>query len=203
MAPPTRGAPEGNCGRRVQPKSWLKERSRMASERNRGLYDPRNEHDACGVGFVVNIKGRKSHEIIRRGLEILVNLDHRGAVGADPLVGDGTGCLIQIPDALLRHWAEERGLTLPPPGRYAVAMCFLPMEQKARAYAVAQIERIVRVEGQTLLAWRDVPTDTAGLGKRVIETMPHIAQAIVCASAEIADQDAFERKILVIRKQVL
>ena len=175
----------------------------MNEARGPGLYDPRNEHDSCGVGFVANIKGRKSHEIIRRGLEILVNLDHRGAVGADPLVGDGAGCLIQIPDALLRHWAEERGLALPPPGRYAVAMCFLPMEAKAQAYAVAQIERVVRVEGQTLLGWRDVPTDTTGLGLRVIETMPRIAQAIVCASPEIADQDAFERKILTIRKQVL
>src|ERR1700683_157826 len=175
----------------------------MGSPMGPGLSDPRNEHDSCGVAFVVNIKGRKSHEIIRRGLEILVNLDHRGAVGADPLVGDGAGCLIQIPDALLRHWAEERSLTLPPPGRYAVAMCFLPMEPHARAYAVAQIERIVRVEGQTLLAWRDVPTDITGLGKRVIQTMPHIAQAIVCASPDIADQDAFERKILTIRKQTL
>ncbi len=129
----------------------------MAEARGPGLYDPRNEHDSCGVGFVANIKGRKSHDIIRRGLEILVNLDHRGAVGADPLVGDGTGCLIQTPDALLRHWCEERGLTLPPAGRYAVAMCFLPMEEKARAFAVAHMERFIRVEGQELLAWREVP----------------------------------------------
>jgi glutamate synthase (NADPH/NADH) large chain len=171
--------------------------------RGPGLYDPANEHDSCGVGFVVNIKGRKSHDIIRRGLEILVNLDHRGAVGADPLVGDGAGCLIQTPDALLRHWADEHGLTLPPPGRYAVAMCFLPMEEKARAFAIAHMERFIRVEGQELLAWREVPTDTTGLGKFVLETMPHIAQAIVCASPEIADQDAFERKILTIRKQTL
>src|SRR5580658_5713447 len=171
--------------------------------RGPGLYDPRNEHDSCGVGFVVNIKGRKSHDIIRRGLEILVNLDHRGAVGADPLVGDGVGCLIQTPDALLRHWCEERGLVLPPPGRYAVAMCFLPMEEKARAFATAHMERFIRVEGQELLAWREVPTDTTGLGKRVIETMPYIAQAIVCAGPDIADQDAFERKILTIRKQTL
>ena len=171
--------------------------------RGPGLYDPRNEHDSCGVGFVVNIKGRKSHDIIRRGLEILVNLDHRGAVGADPLVGDGSGCLIQTPDALLRHWCEERGLTLPPPGRYAVAMCFLPMEEKARAFATAHLERFVRVEGQELLAWREVPIDTAGLGTKVIEAMPYIAQAIVCASDDIADQDAFERKILTIRKQTL
>src|SRR6202035_1041957 len=99
-------------------------------------------------------------------------------------VADGAGCLVQTPDALLRHWAEERGLNLPPPGRYAVAMCFLPMEEKARAFAIAQIERFIRVEGQTLLAWREVPTDTAGLGKYVLETMPHIAQAIVCASPD-------------------
>ncbi|HTZ36278.1 MAG TPA: glutamate synthase central domain-containing protein, partial [Stellaceae bacterium] len=171
--------------------------------RGPGLYDPRNEHDSCGVGFVVNIKGRKSHDIIRRGLEILVNLDHRGAVGADPLVGDGAGCLIQTPDALLRQWCEERGLVLPPPGRYAVAMCFLPMEAKARAFAVAHLERFIRVEGQSLLAWREVPVDPAGLGKLVLETMPYIAQAIVCAAPEIADQEAFERKILVIRKQTL
>src|SRR5271168_1879050 len=175
----------------------------MAEARGPGLYDPRNEHDSCGVGFVANIKGRKSHDIIRRGLEILLNLDHRGAVGADPLVGDGAGCLIQTPDALLRHWCEEDGLTLPPPGRYAVAMCFLPMEEKARAFAIAHMERFIRVEGQELLAWREVPTDTVGLGARVIDTMPYIAQAIVCASPDLTDQDAFERKILTIRKQTL
>src|SRR5260221_12092530 len=89
-----------------------------------GLYDPRNEHDACGVGFVVNIKGRKSHDLIRNALQILLNLDHRGAVGADPLVGDGAGCLIQTPDRLLRDCAEKNKLDLPAPGHYAVAMCF-------------------------------------------------------------------------------
>ncbi len=175
----------------------------MASARETGLYDPRNEHDACGVGFVANIKGRKSHDIIRRGLQILVNLDHRGAVGADPLVGDGAGCMIQTPDALLRDWAGGRGIELPPPGRYAVAMCFLPMDAAARAVAVAHFEHFVRVEGQSLLAWREVGIDTTGLGKTVIETMPYIAQAIVAAAPEIADQDQFERKILTIRKQVL
>src|SRR5437588_325318 len=175
----------------------------MASGREPGLYDPRNEHDACGVGFVANIKGRKSHDIIERGLQILVNLDHRGAVGADPLMGDGAGVMIQMPDALLRDWAEGRGIELPPPGRYAVAMCFLPMDGTARKVAVEHVEAFVRVEGQTLLAWRDVPTDTTGLGAKVIETMPFIAQAIVAASPDIADQDAFERKILTIRKQVL
>src|SRR3569833_4015009 len=100
-----------------------------------GLYDPANEHDSCGVGFVANIKGRKSHEVIEAGLQILVNLDHRGAVGAAPLVGDGAGCMIQMPAALLRDWAGKRGLELPPPGRYAVGMCFLPMDEAARAVA--------------------------------------------------------------------
>src|SRR5438477_859868 len=176
----------------------------MAAERaSRGLYDPRNEHDACGVGFVVNIKGRKSHDIISRGLQILVNLDHRGAVGADPLMGDGAGCMIQMPDGLLRHWAAERGIELPAEGRYAVSMCFLPVGGKARAVAVQHFEHFVHSEGQTLLAWRDVGVDTTGLGVKVIETMPYIAQAIVAAAPDIPDQDAFERKILTIRKQVL
>jgi glutamate synthase (NADPH) large chain len=168
-----------------------------------GLYDPRNEHDSCGIGFVANIRGRKSHDIIARGLQILVNLDHRGAVGADPLVGDGAGCLIQIPDALLRDWATCQGLALPEPGNYAVAMCFLPREERARAIAIKHVERFVRAEGQSLIGWRDVPTDTTGLGARVIETMPQISQAIVARGPEIFDQDAFERKILTIRKQVL
>src|SRR3954452_18724834 len=107
----------------------------MGLPERRGLYDPRNEHDSCGIGFVANIKGRKSHDIISRGLQILVNLDHRGAVGADPLVGDGAGCMIQIPDGLLRHWADERGIELPANGCYSVAMCFLPMDEPARTVA--------------------------------------------------------------------
>ena len=175
----------------------------METPGRQGLYDPRNEHDACGVGFVADIKGRKSHDIIRQGLQILVNLDHRGAVGADPMMGDGAGCLIQMPDALLRDWAAGQGLDLPAPGRYAVAMCFLPRAEDARAYAVRLIEHYVRAEGQTLLGWRDVPVDITGLGVRVIETMPVIRQAIIAASSAIADQDAFERKVLTIRKQAL
>src|SRR5437773_1736863 len=175
----------------------------MELPERQGLYDPRNEHDSCGIGFVANIKGRKSHDIIARGLQILVNLDHRGAVGADPLVGDGAGCLIQMPDALLRDWAAKQGLTLPQPGHYAVAMCFLPWDERARAIAIEHVEGYIKAEGQTLIGWRDVPTDTTGLGATVIETMPWISQAIVARSPELADQDAFERKILTIRKQAL
>ncbi len=173
----------------------------MGQDGRQGLYDPRNEHDACGVGFVANIKGRKSHDIVRRGLQILLNLNHRGAVGADPLVGDGVGCLLQIPDALFRDWAEQKRLTLPPPGDYGVAMCFLPQEPQAREFAVRQFEHFVAVEGQTLIGWRDVPTDPTGLGKTVLEEMPLIRQAIIAKGDGVRDQDAFERKLLVIRKQ--
>ena len=112
----------------------------MALPAQQGLYDPRHQHDACGVGFVVNLKGRKSHEVIACGLEILVNLNHRGAVGADPLVGDGAGVLIQLPDALYRDWATKAGLELPEPGHYGVAMCFMPQEEAARELAVGQFE---------------------------------------------------------------
>jgi glutamate synthase (NADPH/NADH) large chain len=165
------------------------------------LYDPANEHDSCGVGFVANIKGRKSHEVIECGLQILMNLDHRGAVGADPLVGDGAGCLIQIPDALLRDWADKEGVVLPPPGEYAVAMCFLPQDEDARTIAVAQLSHFLTVEKQPLIGWRDVPVDTTGLGEAVLAQMPVIRQAIIGRGPNVKDQDAHERKLLAIRKQ--
>jgi glutamate synthase domain-containing protein 2/glutamate synthase domain-containing protein 1/glutamate synthase domain-containing protein 3 len=168
-----------------------------------GLYDPQNEHDACGVGFVVNIKGRKSHDIILQGLKILQNLDHRGAVGSDPLVGDGAGILIQMPDALLNDWARANGKSLPAAGRYAVAMCFLPRDPAARNHVIDHFEQVVAKEGQSMVGWRDVPISIDGLGKTVIETMPVIRQAIVASSLSIRDQNAFERKILAIRKQIL
>jgi hypothetical protein len=107
-------------------------RMTIAPPQAQGLYDPRNEHDSCGVGFIANVKGRKSNAIIAQGLQILINLDHRGAVGADPMLGDGAGVLIQIPDALFRHWANETGVELPAPGSYAVAMCFLPRDAASR-----------------------------------------------------------------------
>ncbi|HEY2480960.1 MAG TPA: glutamate synthase central domain-containing protein, partial [Caulobacteraceae bacterium] len=166
-----------------------------------GLYDPRHEHDSCGVGFVANIKGRKSHEVVTAGLEILVNLDHRGAVGADPLVGDGAGCLIQIPDPLFRQWATENHLDLPSPGNYAVAMCFLPQDEEAWELAIGQFEHFIRVEGQRLIGWRPVPVNTAGVGEAVLKLAPVIRQAVIARGASTPDQDAFERKILAIRKQ--
>jgi glutamate synthase (NADPH/NADH) large chain len=166
-----------------------------------GLYDPRNEHDACGVGFVAHIKGAKSHAIISQALEILKNLDHRGAVGADPLLGDGAGILIQLPHALYRKWAASEGLSLPEPGDYAVAMCFLPQDAASREFIVGTFEKFIAKEGQRLIGWRDVPVNPEGLGKAVLEQMPLIRQCFVARGDNCEDQDAFERKILAIRKQ--
>ncbi len=166
-----------------------------------GLYDPRNEHDACGVGFVAHIKGAKSHAIIAQALEILKNLDHRGAVGADPLLGDGAGILIQLPDALYRKWADAEGLRLPQPGDYGVAMCFLPQDDSARDFITGIFEKFIAKEGQRLIGWRDVPVNTAGLGETVLSEMPVIRQCFVARGDNCADQDAFERKLLAIRKQ--
>ena len=173
----------------------------MNYPRQQGLYDPRNEHDACGVGFIANIKGRKSHETIARGLEILLNIDHRGAVGADPMMGDGAGILIQIPDDLLRAWAADKGVELPQPGDYAVAMCFLPSDEEARDFAVGRFERLLTKEGQHLIGWRDVPIDRGVLGAAVLAELPMIRQAVIGRGASTPDQDAFERKLLAIRKQ--
>ncbi|WP_226019092.1 glutamate synthase large subunit [Novosphingobium sp. FKTRR1] len=166
-----------------------------------GLYDPRNEHDACGVGFIAHIKGTKSHAIIEQALEILRNLDHRGAVGADPLLGDGAGILIQLPDALFRKWATAEGKTLPAPGDYAVAMCFLPQDEPSRAIVIEYFEKFIAKEGQELIGWRDVPVTLDGLGKTVLEQMPVIRQCVIARGEGTPDQDAFERKLLAIRKQ--
>ena len=166
-----------------------------------GLYDPRNEHDNCGVGFVAHIKGIKSHAIVTQALEILENIDHRGAVGADPLLGDGAGILMQIPDRLYRRWADSQGLTLPPAGDYAVAMCFMPQDEAARDFITTQFEKFIAKEGQHLIGWRDVPTTLDGLGKAVLESMPVIRQCFIGRGDNCADQDAFERKLIVIRKQ--
>ncbi|TAL90323.1 MAG: hypothetical protein EPN69_12675, partial [Rhodanobacter sp.] len=131
----------------------------MDQPRAQGLYDPRHEHDACGVGFVAHVKGRKSHQIIEQGLLILCNLNHRGAVGADPLMGDGAGILIQIPDLLYREEMALKGVQLPPPGEYGVGMIFLPKEHASRRACEQELERTVRAEGQLVLGWRDVRVD--------------------------------------------
>ena len=167
-----------------------------------GLYDPANEHDACGVGFVANVKGRKSHEIVQQGLRILKNLTHRGAVGADPLAGDGAGILMQIPDAFLREECASLGIPLPEAGSYGVGMIFLPRNSATRNRCEALIEQTIDAEGQALLGWRDVPTDNSGLGASVKQVEPEIRQVFIGRGDQCTNTDAFERKLFVIRKRV-
>ncbi|HLV28947.1 MAG TPA: glutamate synthase-related protein [Burkholderiaceae bacterium] len=166
-----------------------------------GLYHPSREHDACGVGFVAHIKGRKSHAIIQQGLKILENLDHRGAVGADELMGDGAGILLQIPDALYREDMARQGVTLPPPDEYGVAMVFLPKETASRLACERELERAVRDEGQVVLGWRDVPVDhDMPMSPTVQACAPVIRQLFIGRGADIMVPDALERKLYVIRK---
>ncbi|MES9944988.1 MAG: glutamate synthase large subunit [Candidatus Thiodiazotropha sp.] len=164
-----------------------------------GLYDPANEHDACGVGFVANIKGVKSHDTVRQGLEILDRLTHRGAVGADPKAGDGAGILLQIPDAFFRGVVD---FELPAEGDYAIGMVFLPQNSASRAECEETIESLIAGEAQKLIGWRDVPVINSGLGESVIPTEPQVRQVFVARGDNCKDQDAFERKLFVIRKQI-
>ena len=166
-----------------------------------GLYDPANEHDACGVGFIAHIKGNKSHSIIEQGLQILKNLDHRGAVGADALMGDGAGILIQIPDQYFRDEMAKQGIELPPPGEYGVGMVFLPKEHASRIACEQEIERAVRIEGQVVLGWRNVPVDeTMPMSPFVRAKEPVIRQIFIGRGPDIMVTDALERKLYVIRK---
>ena len=166
-----------------------------------GLYDPANEHDACGVGFVAHIKGQKSHSIIEQGLLILKNLDHRGAVGADPLMGDGAGILIQMPDQFYRAEMATQGILLPPPGEFGVGMVFLPKENASRLACEQEIERAVRAEGQVVLGWRDVPIDLdMPMSPTVRAKEPVIRQIFIGRGPDIMVTDALERKLYVIRK---
>ena len=166
-----------------------------------GLYDPANEHDACGVGFVAHIKGNKTHSIVEQGLLILKNLDHRGAVGADALMGDGAGILIQIPDQYYREEMAKQGVELPPPGEYGVGMVFLPKEHASRIACEQEIERAVRIEGQVILGWRNVPIDTdMPMSPTVRAKEPVIRQIFIGRGPDIMVTDALERKLYVIRK---
>ncbi|MDM4767718.1 glutamate synthase-related protein [Pelomonas sp. SE-A7] len=167
----------------------------------RGLYRPTNEKDACGLGFVAHIKGQKAHSIVQQGLKILENLDHRGAVGADKLMGDGAGILIQIPDEYYREEMAKQGVELPPPGEYGVGMIFLPKEHASRLACVQELERAVKAEGQVLLGWRDVPVDAElPMSPTVREKEPIIRQIFIGRGPDIIVPDALERKLYVIRK---
>jgi glutamate synthase domain-containing protein 2/glutamate synthase domain-containing protein 1/glutamate synthase domain-containing protein 3 len=174
-----------------------------------GLYAPQQEHDACGVGFVAHIKGRRTHAIIEQGLKILENLDHRGAVGADELMGDGAGILIQIPDEFYRAELARSGLApdgrvgvaLPPPGEYGVGMIFLPKEHASRLACVQELERAIKAEGQVLLGWRDVPVDRdMPMSPTVRAKEPVIRQVFIGRGPDVIVPDALERKLYVIRK---
>lgn len=167
----------------------------------KGLYRSTAEHDACGVGFVADLKGRQSHRTIEDALLILRNLDHRGAVGADPLCGDGAGILIQIPDAFYRVEMAAQGVVLPAPGDYGVGMIFLPQEAASRAACEEELERSVRREGQVVLGWRDVPVDRhLEMSPTVKASEPVIRQIFIGRGPDVMVQDALERKLYVIRK---
>jgi glutamate synthase (ferredoxin) len=185
--------------------SEAKEYAMQPIQKNRGLppkqglYDPAMEHDACGVGFVVNIRGEKSHEIVRSGLEILVNLTHRGACGCDPLTGDGAGILTQIPHELFAAKAAELGITLPAPGEYGIGTMFLPRDEAERRHCERRFEEITAAEGLIFLGWRDVPIDNSVLGRTARDVEPMIRQMIVARGPQ-TPADMLEWKLYVIRK---
>jgi glutamate synthase domain-containing protein 2/glutamate synthase domain-containing protein 1/glutamate synthase domain-containing protein 3 len=167
-----------------------------------GLYDPKREHDACGVGFVADLKARPSHKIVEQGLHILENLTHRGAVGADPLAGDGAGILVQLPHEFLKVVCVPLRIALPEPGHYAVGHMFMPRNEAQRIYCQSVVERVVEGEGLQLLGWRDVPTDNSCLGAPVIETEPRHRQVFIGRGKDIKDETSFERKLYVVRKVI-
>jgi glutamate synthase domain-containing protein 2/glutamate synthase domain-containing protein 1/glutamate synthase domain-containing protein 3 len=165
-----------------------------------GLYDPALEHDACGVGFVAHIKGKKSHGIVEQGLTVLKNLTHRGAVGYDPKLSDGAGLLIQIPDRFLREEMAKQGVKLPPAGQYGVGMVFLPRDPASRIACEYEIERAIKDEGQVLLGWRDVPVDSSDLAEAARRLEPVIRQVFIGRGRRVTVTDALERKLYTIRK---
>ena len=167
-----------------------------------GLYDPQQEHDACGVGFIAHIKGQKRHDIVAQGLQLLTNLTHRGATGADPLTGDGAGILTQLPDALLRREFHRLGVDLPPEGAYGIGMLFLPPQTLARSAIERTISDTIEAEGLTLLGWRDVPTENSSLSAGVKAAEPVVRQVAVGSLGVSADNNALERKLFVLRKRM-
>ena len=165
-----------------------------------GLYDPVNEHDACGIALVAKLWGEASHAVVEKALDALENLEHRGAEGADPNTGDGAGILLQIPDGFFR--AAVAGVELPPPGRYGVGVCYLPDRPRAALALEQLIEETIEAEGQRAIWWRDVPVDERHVGDTARLSAPVIRQVLVEAAEDIEDQDAFERKLYVIRRVI-
>ncbi|MFN7566680.1 MAG: glutamate synthase large subunit, partial [Microcystis sp.] len=169
--------------------------------RKQGLYDPRFEHDACGVGFIVHKTGKKSHDIVEQALTILLNLDHRGACGAEKNTGDGAGILCQIPDLFFRKVTSNLGFTLPAAGQYGVGMLYTAPDAEIRGKSRQEFEKIAAEEGLKVLGWRDVPTDNSSLGNSAKSTEPFIEQVFIERDANLSDDLAFERKLYVIRKR--
>jgi glutamate synthase domain-containing protein 2/glutamate synthase domain-containing protein 1/glutamate synthase domain-containing protein 3 len=165
-----------------------------------GLYDPANERDACGIGFVANIKGQKSHDIILKGIQVLINLTHRGACGCDPETGDGAGVLIQIPHKFFARECATLGFTLPEPGEYGVGMVFLPVEKQERLQCEGILERIAREEGLIVLGWRDTPIDGSAIGRVARNSQPYIEQVFI-RRGPVMTEDQLERKLYVVRKR--
>ncbi|HIG77063.1 MAG TPA: glutamate synthase subunit alpha, partial [Candidatus Lambdaproteobacteria bacterium] len=168
-----------------------------------GLYDPQFEHDNCGVGFVVQIKNRQSHQIVEQGLSLLCNLNHRGALGADPDTGDGSGILIQIPHQFFVEECQSSGFHLPESGEYGIASIFLPQDPYARRHCGEVIESHIVEKGMDLLGWRDVPIDRGYIGKQALATMPAMRQLFMGHRRfENYNQDRFENKLYVTRKAI-
>ena len=167
-----------------------------------GLYDPQFEHDACGVGVVANVKGVRSHDIIQKGIQVLINLGHRGAAGSDPKTGDGAGILIQMPHEFFSRESARLGFTLPPPGEYGVGMVFLPQDPAQREVCYRAFDEVVREEGQVLLGWRDVPVDDSQIGETSREVQPHIRQVFIGRGPQTTDEAHLVRKLYVIRRRV-
>ncbi|MDJ1185163.1 glutamate synthase-related protein [Roseofilum casamattae] len=173
----------------------------IQAPQKQGLYDPQFEHDACGVGFIVHMKGKQSHDIVEQALSILVNLEHRGAVGAEPNTGDGAGILLQMPHKFMEKVARSQNIALPAPGQYAVATIFSSPDSEDRKQGREIFENIVAEEGQQVIGWRDVPTDNSSLGETAKASEPFFQQAFIQRNPELTDDLAFERKLYVIRKR--
>jgi len=166
-----------------------------------GLYDPQFEHDACGVGFIVQMKGKKSHDIVEQGLTILLNLDHRGACGCEPNTGDGAGILMQVPHKFLKKVMQAEGIVLPEPGQYGVGAIYSSPDPVTRQKSREIFERIAIEEGQQVLGWRNVPTDHSSLGETAKSSEPFMEQVFIERNPELSDEQAFERKLYIIRKR--
>src|SRR5678815_5833769 len=165
-----------------------------------GLYDPQFEHDACGMGFIVNLNGEKSHEVIRKGIEILINLTHRGACGCDPETGDGAGITIQIPHEFFARECSTLGFSLSEPGTYGVGMMFLPVEPKQRLICEGIVERIAQEEELTVLGWRDTPVNANAIGRHARAAQPYIEQVFLRGDSTLT-QDELERRLFVVRRR--